>query len=88
MIIEPNWRKAPKWAKYWAVDSDNVAYWYKNKPICRGSSIDAYDNSGCWKVVGNNRFGEKDFEWDSSWPPEGFDNEIDWENTLRKNHEN
>lgn len=29
---EPNWQDAPEWAKYYAVDEDGSAYFYKEKP--------------------------------------------------------
>lgn len=29
---KPDWSKAPEWAKWWAIDSDGVAYWYEMKP--------------------------------------------------------
>lgn len=29
----PDWTKAPKWANWWAMDSDFCAHWFKEKPI-------------------------------------------------------
>lgn len=30
---QPDWSKAPEWARYWAVDSDGTAYWYEFEPV-------------------------------------------------------
>ena len=30
--VQPDWSKAPEWAKFWAVDSDGGAYWYEVEP--------------------------------------------------------
>jgi len=28
----PNWKAAPPWANFWAVDADNKAYWHETRP--------------------------------------------------------
>ncbi len=30
--LQPDWRHAPPWAKFWAIDSDGGAYWYEVEP--------------------------------------------------------
>ena len=29
---QPDWTQAPKWAQWWAADSDGEVYWYEDKP--------------------------------------------------------
>lgn len=29
---QPDWSKAPEWAKWWAMDADSDCYWFENKP--------------------------------------------------------
>lgn len=35
--VNPDWRKAPTWAQYWAIDADGVAYWYETEPHAKGA---------------------------------------------------
>lgn len=85
--LQPDWRHAPEWAKFWAIDSSGNAYWYKDKPTYQYYSIDAGDDSGFWKHVGGNdkRIWGVTFAWDSNWPPEGLElrDTIRWDSTLR-----
>jgi hypothetical protein len=30
--IKPDWKRAPTWAQWWAVDIGGNAYWHENKP--------------------------------------------------------
>ena len=30
--IEPDWSKAPEWARYWALDESGGAWWYEKEP--------------------------------------------------------
>jgi hypothetical protein len=30
--MKPSWKKAPKWAKWLAMDSDGQWFWYEEKP--------------------------------------------------------
>lgn len=30
--MEPDWSKAPEWARWWAVDADGSPYWFEEKP--------------------------------------------------------
>jgi hypothetical protein len=72
--VQPNWAGAPDWAKFWAVDSDGGAYWYRSQPT--------YDRKyeGWVRLLGD----EPDAIFDHCWPPKGFDDwDIDWEQTLR-----
>lgn len=41
--LQPDWRHAPPWAKFWAVDSDGGAYWYEVEP-----QYDIEDE--CWSI--------------------------------------
>lgn len=34
--MKPDWKDAPTWAKYLAMDADGVWYWYENKPVKLG----------------------------------------------------
>lgn len=34
--IEPDWSKAPEWARYWAMDESSGAWWYEKEPECKG----------------------------------------------------
>lgn len=36
MSTEPDWDEAPKWAMWWAVDSDGAACWYDVRPHVQG----------------------------------------------------
>lgn len=29
---QPNWNEAPEWAQWWAVDANEIAWWYTEKP--------------------------------------------------------
>ena len=29
---QPNWNDAPEWAQWWAVDANEIAWWYTEKP--------------------------------------------------------
>ena len=41
--LQPDWRHAPPWAKFWAIDSDGGAYWYEVEP--------RYDiEDECWSI--------------------------------------
>jgi hypothetical protein len=31
-MFTPDWTKAPRWANWWAMDSDFVSHWFKEKP--------------------------------------------------------
>lgn len=35
--VEPDWGRAPIWARFWAVDADGSAYWYEAEPNAKGS---------------------------------------------------
>lgn len=37
-VPQPDWDTAPKWAQWWAVDECGAAWWYAQKPVCRGVS--------------------------------------------------
>ena len=41
--LQPDWRYAPEWAKFWAIDSDGGAYWYEVEP-----TYDIEDE--CWSI--------------------------------------
>ncbi len=41
--VQPDWRHAPPWAKFWAIDSDGGAYWYEVEP-----TYDIEDE--CWSI--------------------------------------
>ena len=41
--VQPDWSKAPEWARFWAMDSDGGAYWYEVEP--------RYDTEyACWSI--------------------------------------
>lgn len=85
--IQPDWTRAPGWAKYWAADSNGDAYWYKDEPTYQHFSPDAYYSAGYWEHAGgyDRHIWGVTVMWDSSWPPEGFElrDTIAWDNTLR-----
>lgn len=31
----PDWKNAPEWAKWWAIDEDGSGWWYKLKPVIK-----------------------------------------------------
>lgn len=31
--MKPDWKDAPEWAQYLALDADGVWYWYEKKPF-------------------------------------------------------
>ena len=73
---EPDWGKAPEGMQWWAVESDELAYWYIQEPVDDGSgwSNDEDDfepdqNIGC--------------DWQQTLLPIG----CDWRCTLRKRPE-
>lgn len=33
---KPDWKDAPEWARYMAMDEDGEWYWFENKPDCGG----------------------------------------------------
>ena len=47
-IIKPNWKKAPLWAEWWAVDPDGNAFWFDEKPEYYKNG--GYKNQGHWDV--------------------------------------
>lgn len=54
---KPDWSQAPEWAKWWAVDGDNNANWYKRKPSIddtefyswKYSEAPSFNYQGDWK---------------------------------------
>lgn len=36
--MKPNWKDAPKWANYLAMDANGGWWWHKNEPIAGGFS--------------------------------------------------
>ena len=40
--MKPDWKDAPEWANYLAMDSDGGWFWYEHEPIVRGD---------CWVVT-------------------------------------
>ena len=36
--MKPDWKDAPEWAKYFAMDADGSGYWYERKPVRFDSS--------------------------------------------------
>ena len=43
VTFKPDWKDAPDWANYLAMDSDGSWHWYASKP-----KLDFYDNT--WEV--------------------------------------
>ena len=39
--IEPDWSKAPEWARYWAMDADGRAWWYAEEPSCLATCLNS-----------------------------------------------
>ena len=31
--MKPDWKDAPEWAEYLAMDSDGTCWWYENEPV-------------------------------------------------------
>lgn len=56
MSNKPDWKDAPEWAKYMAMDDDGEWYWFENEPGCgcsawhgRGGMIEyAYVDGDSW----------------------------------------
>lgn len=46
-MAQIDWKKAPKWANWWAMDANGVCYFYEEKPF-----IDELYN--WWNCYGNN----------------------------------
>lgn len=48
-MIKPDWKDAPEWANWMAMDEDGEWFWYEHRPITWGD--------GVWiKVEGEKRF--------------------------------
>lgn len=70
--VEPDWAKAPGWAKYWAVETHGEAFWFSHKPIFEhdaSSDPDVWNRQqygvGGWSCSEENAM----HEHDPSWPP-------------------
>ena len=57
---QPDWSKAPEWAKWWAMDADRSCYWFSNKPTMESVTwwaitysiadlAPSFDYDGNWK---------------------------------------
>ena len=51
MNIKPNWKKAPEWATYAAMDSTGMLYWYEFKPSVVTDAWDLGETSGRSEVA-------------------------------------
>ncbi len=45
-LPEPNWRKAPGWAQWWAMDRDSRSWWYAHRPGIRPGTEEWVANGG------------------------------------------
>ena len=45
-LPEPDWRQAPGWAQWWAIDKDSRAWWYAQRPGLRPGGDGWVDNGG------------------------------------------
>ena len=58
--MKPNWKDAPEWAKYLAMDGDDMQWWwYADKP-------DAILNEKCWHTP-TGPLQSADDTFDSGW---------------------
>lgn len=57
---QPDWDKAPEWAKWWAMDADEECYWFENEPeiesvtwfpinVSEVGRAPSFDYTGNWK---------------------------------------
>jgi hypothetical protein len=73
--MQPDWSKAPEWARYWAIDADGGVYWYENKPSAK-------EFMGYWSDggVGRKEFsGHSRYDWKdtlASRPAKGYTSNI------------
>ena len=70
-MIEPDWKTAPWWAQWFAIDDDGEGWWWSTKPTSDGMT-------GCWLVPDSS-------VWYDTQPagiyPDAAD---DWQNSLRQ----
>lgn len=46
--MKPDWKDAPEWANYLAMNSANIWYWHEEKPFLLG---DSWDSDGQIQVI-------------------------------------
>lgn len=46
---KPDWKNAPEWARFLAMDETGDWYWYENKPFINGQTW--YQLGGKWKIA-------------------------------------
>ena len=70
-MIEPDWKTAPAWAQWFAIDDDGEGWWWSTRPTSDGMT-------GCWLVPDSS-------VWYDTQPagvyPDAAD---DWEHSLRQ----
>ena len=66
MSNKPDWKDAPEWAMWWAMDEDGDCFWYERQPISGEFS---------WYHRGEEVRGE----WEEA-PP--MSDDVNWKETL------
>ena len=46
-IMEPDWKAAPHWARWFTIDKDGAAWWWDTQPATNKTS-------GCWRIAAEN----------------------------------
>jgi hypothetical protein len=54
---KPDWKNAPSWAKYLAMDEDKSWWWYEEAP---------YEEYGRWCSIGRSECASNETRWYSS----------------------
>jgi hypothetical protein len=69
-MIEINWSKAPDWAQWWAMEKDNLCYFYQFEPKILG-------NDDGWTAQ------KTDWQLDTNWENYNLSG-IDWRESLTR----
>ena len=57
--MKPDWKNAPEWANYLAMDKDNEWWWYETEPVA--------DVDGWWGTTNKTQIcNPPDQEWDKT----------------------
>lgn len=54
-MSKPDWKDAPEWADWLAMDSDNAWFWHELKPVYKGNH---WGSEGRVEMAGELKWGE------------------------------
>lgn len=58
--MKPDWKDAPEWAKWMAMDDDGVWAWFEHQPMA---------NVGGWRMCGGRASEIEHDDWESTLEP-------------------